>query len=67
LIKYNEKEKKEELLCVCEGLNKWVTSSCGNTALIAFVTAHLDITFVSPTFTPAGIRRKKIIDKIIKK
>lgn len=67
LIKYNEKRKKKKEYYV--RLNKWVTSSCSNTALIAFVTGHLDVTFVTPPFTPAFNKKKNkiIIDKIIKK
>ena len=34
-------------------LDQWVARSCGNTALIAFVTGHFDVTGISPTSTPA--------------
>jgi len=48
-------EKKSIKLCL---LNKWIAGSCSNTALVAFVTAHFDVTAITPTFTPARINYK---------
>jgi len=48
-------EKKSIILCL---LNKWKAGSCSNTTLVAFVTTHLDVTFITPTFTPARINYK---------
>ena len=44
-------EKKSSSFAV--DLDSWVAGSCSNTALIAFVTAHLDVTIVTPASSPA--------------
>lgn len=36
-------------------LDSWVTGSCSNTTLVALVTAHFDVTLVTPASSPAKI------------
>jgi hypothetical protein len=33
-------------------LNKWIAGRCSNTAFVAFVTAHSNVTFLTPVYTP---------------
>jgi hypothetical protein len=55
LLEYNQKYMKKQKKNESVFLDSWVTGSCGNTTLIAFVTCHFDITFVAPIGTPAKI------------
>jgi hypothetical protein len=53
--KIGERKGEKKKLINCCFLNGWITGSCSNTALIAFVTGHFDETLVAPASSPAKI------------
>jgi hypothetical protein len=50
LFSFYEKKKNSS---IAVDLDSWITGSCSNTALIAFVTAHFNVTLVTPASSPA--------------
>jgi len=48
-------------------LNKWIAGRCSNTTFIAFVTAHSNVAFLTPVFTPTRSNYTTKIDEILDK
>jgi hypothetical protein len=53
------KEGKRKFLMSYTRLNEWITGSSGNTALIALVAGHLDVSRITPCCTPARTSEMK--------